>query len=231
VYPNFPGRSLDGVGIPVSRRKKPDQRCKTCQMRHELCLCKEIAQCRSDIKITSRISILMHYREFSGTTNTARLAYLSLPGAELFIRGRLESPLEPEKILKIEDFDPVLLYPSEDAVVLEPDFLKQFRKPINLIVPDGNWRQAAKVAKREAFLKDVPRVFLPQTSASLYRLRREPKSGGLATFEAISRALGIIEGPGLSQRLDKLFDKMVTRTLESRGTREAKELLLQGRDQ
>ena len=50
-----------------------------------------------------------------------------------------------------------------------------------------------------------------------YQLRNEPKTGGLGTFEAMARALRIIEGEAPYQALNTLFLTMVERTLATRG--------------
>jgi DTW domain-containing protein YfiP len=60
-------------------------------------------------------------------------------------------------------------------------------------------------------------VILPDLGQTTYRLRTEPREQGLATYEAISRALGILEGPELQAQLDRLFDAMVESTLSTRG--------------
>ena len=46
-----------------------------------------------------------------------------------------------------------------------------------------------------------------------YRLRHEPKAGGLGTFEAMARALRILEGEEVYLKLEALFQTMVDRTL------------------
>ncbi len=97
-----------------------------------------------------------------------------------------------------------------------PQFVGSSR-PITLFVPDGTWRQASKVRRRVPCLADVPLVSLPQGSATTYRLRHEPRDGGLATMEAIARAFGILEGEAVQQALERVFRIMVERTLWSRG--------------
>jgi hypothetical protein len=47
-------------------------------------------------------------------------------------------------------------------------------------------------------------------------VRRESYPEGLATFEAIARALGIIESGEVQQRMEELFLLMVSRTLKAR---------------
>jgi DTW domain-containing protein YfiP len=54
----------------------------------------------------------------------------------------------------------------------------------------------------------------------MYRLRTEAHDGGLATIEAIARALGLLEGekgPRVQHALEFVFRAMVDRTLWSRG--------------
>jgi DTW domain-containing protein YfiP len=91
---------------------------------------------------------------------------------------------------------------------------------VTLIVPDGNWRQASRVRQRVGGLRDVPCVSLPAGAPSRYRLRAEAHDTGLATIEAIARALGLLEGdngPRVRDTLALVFAAMVDRTLWSRG--------------
>ncbi len=184
-------------------------------MRAEICICAEIDACRAELPpIRTRVLILMHHRERDLTTNTGRLAELSLPNCEVRLRGERDTRLNEEGL---REGKRLLLYPSDDAKVLDaPTVAALGPGPLTLIVPDGSWRQASKVAHREAALHDVPRVVLAPDAPTRYRLRREPKPDGLATFEAIARALGALEGLPVRARLEGLFDVMVERTLRSR---------------
>ncbi len=185
-------------------------------MRLECCLCAEIAACRGSIMTNTKVTVLMHHREQKLTTNTGRLASLALPNCEIRLRGLPKAPLDPSGILD-PNRQALYLYPTQDAVPLNAEYLKKILKPITLIVPDGSWRQAFKVSKRELFLKDVPKVYLPSGRASSYQLRFEHLEGGLATFEAIARAIGIIEGLEIQNSLEEVFNLMVSRTLKTRG--------------
>ncbi len=203
----------------MSRRRKPEARCPTCRMRQELCLCSEIAAFRA-LKLSSpRVTVLMHHREAQLTTNTAHLAALLLPRCEIHVRGEVGRTLDASAILNPNE-SPLLLYPSEQARPLTAALVSELDKPVCLIVPDGSWRQASKVAKRESFLAHVPHVTLNADAPTRYLLRREPKADGLATFEAIARALGVIEGPRLRLEMEKVFTLMVDRTLRSREGRQ-----------
>jgi DTW domain-containing protein YfiP len=72
---------------------------------------------------------------------------------------------------------------------------------------------------------DLPTVRLAPGAPSAYRVRKETKSEGLATIEAIARALGVIEGvgestgsdgPTIQHALEDLMRIMVERTMASR---------------
>ncbi len=202
---------------PVGRRAKQAARCMRCRMHVDRCVCDAVPT----LPTRSRVVVVMHKREWPKTTATSHLAALALPALEIRLRGVPGAPLDTRG-LDDPERRTWLLFPSDDAALLTPALVAADPRPVTLVVPDGSWRQASKVAKREPGLRDLPRVRLPDLGPSRYRLRAEPRADGLATFEAISRALGILEGPKDGPRvrraLDALFDLMVRRTLESRGT-------------
>jgi DTW domain-containing protein YfiP len=101
---------------------------------------------------------------------------------------------------------------SERAAVLDASLVER-RAFTRLVVPDGSWRQARKMGRREPVLKRMQWVRLPDGLVSNYRLRRQPVSGGVATIEAIAMALGILDGPAGEQHLNDALDLLVTRTL------------------
>jgi DTW domain-containing protein YfiP len=187
-------------------------------MRHEFCLCENIQKTKAKLlNVQTRIIVLMHHREEKLPTNTARLANLILPKCEIRLRGQKDRPLEISDLAITKNT--YLLYPSDSSRVLTQDFvnIEKINGPINLVVPDGSWRQASKVAKRESNLAQLPKVMLPfDGPATEYKLRHEPKEGGLATFEAMARALGFIEGKLIEDNMIELFLLMVKRTLLSR---------------
>ncbi len=86
-----------------------------------------------------------------------------------------------------------------------------------MIVPDGSWRQASKIYKREPALHKIPIFKLAEPlPVSKYFLRREPRPDGFATFEAMAHALGILESQNTKELLLNFFDSYVQRTLNSR---------------
>lgn len=162
----------------------------------------------------------MHFREIPLTTNTARLAELALPECEIRVRGRREKPVDAVDLVSDPGLLPLLLYPAENSVELSPEHYRRAEaesKRIVLVVPDGNWRQGGKAARRTPGLEKVECVRLPPGPPSEYRLRSAPRPECVSTFEAIARALGVLEGKAVEERLMEYFRIKIDRMLWARG--------------
>ena len=197
----------------MSRRDNARLRCQLCQMHLGLCICELLPK----LATRNRLCLVIHYREQRKTTNTGRLACRAMPGSERIVHGVKGVPTSPpwSGERDTEFARSLLLYPSDEAEVLRADDAAQ--GPVRLVVPDGNWRQAAKMARRVSWMAKLPKVCLPPGQVSSYLLRFEPKRDGLATVEAIARAFGILAGSAVQESLDEVFRIMVDRTLYSRG--------------
>jgi len=157
----------------------------------------------------------MHVAEEVLTTNTARLAAQALPNSEIRIRGRKER-MSTAGLIE-NGRKSLLLYPSPSARELTPDLVAGLSGPVTLIVPDGSWSQTRRTVRREPGLAGIPQIKLPPGPPSEYRLRAQPSDDSLCTLEAVARALGVLEGRVVQQRLETLLRVMVERTLWSRG--------------
>jgi DTW domain-containing protein YfiP len=174
-----------------------------------LCVCALLPR----LETRTRLVLFIHRFEDRKPTNTGRLAAECVANSEVIVRGHADAP--PEIFAAPAGTRPLLLFPDDDAVPL--DQLPPSDQPVTLIVPDGNWRQAQRVRTRVPGLRGVPCVTLPPGPPTIYRLRSEPRPGGLATMEAIARALGILEGAAVQAALEHVFRVMVERTLWTRG--------------
>jgi DTW domain-containing protein len=194
----------------MSRRDNANLRCSRCRLHQSLCFCERL------VRLTTRTQLLLviHRFEDRKPTNTGRLATECLVNSRVLVRGE-PGQRDPEVLVE-SGYQPLLLFPSTDARPLS-DFA-QCERPISLIVPDGNWRQASKMRLRMPGLSEVPVVALPKGQPERYRLRFEPHPDGLSTMEAIARAFGIIEGPEVEDALSRVLRIMVERTLWARGT-------------
>ena len=191
----------------MSRRDNRQNRCAVCMMHMSLCVCSLFTR----IETATRLVLVIHRAEARKPTNTGHLAARCLVNSEVHVRGHEGAPSRP--IAFAPSTQPLLLFPHEG----EAEVLRPTGRPVTLIVPDGNWRQASKVRARVPGLRDVPCVTLPEGEPSTYRLRSEPHPGGLATIEAIARAMEILEGKHIRSALEHVFRVMVERTLWVRG--------------
>ena len=134
----------------------------------------------------------------------------------MHIRGLGRQKMDLSHLLS-ENFETLLFYPSPDAVELDDSFVRQIKKPVQLIVPDGNWRQASKVASRHLEFKTLPRIKITTKNLSLYHLRKETTAEGMATLQAIACALKFFEGDKVYQSLINLYEAKLQQTLKGRG--------------
>ena len=193
----------------MSRRNNSSLRCPRCRMHGSLCICELIPT----LATRTRLMLVIHRVEVRKPTNTGRLAAHCLTNSEIVVRGHEDSPTPP--FVAPSTSRPVFLFPHADALPLE-EFARS-KDPVTLIVPDGTWRQASKVRQRVPGFRGLPCVSLPLEEPSIYRLRSEAHEHGLATIEAIARAMGILEGMPVRREIERVFRAMVERTLWARG--------------
>lgn len=187
-------------------------RCPRCEIRRPLCFCELIPQ----ISLETRLIVLMHSSEEVLTSNSARLAVKALTNSEIRIHGRKEERMSTVDLIQ-EGRHSLLLYPTPEATELNVEFAATLTGPVNLIVPDSNWRQTQRFVRREPALAGIAHVKLPEGLPSEYRLRSQPNSNSLCTLEAVARAIGLLESPEAQSQLEFLLRVMVERTLWGRG--------------
>lgn len=192
------------------RQRKTKDPCEICRLHRDRCLCAEIPR----LTIDTRLLLVIHHRELKRTTNTGMLATHALTNSRVVIRGK---PDHNEDSHLGDDHHHLLLFPYGDAVTLSRQFASTINKPVQLIVPDGNWRQASKVRARCASLRNITCVQLPTQQIPAHRLRREPMTNGQSTLEAIAYALEYFEDPAVAQSLRALYALKLRRTLLGRG--------------
>ena len=197
-------------GLRTGRKTK--EPCAVCFMHPERCICEFIPK----LNLKTRLCLVVHYRELRRTTNTGSLAVKALINSEMRVRGEDRAGMDLSAVLN-DEYRTVLFYPSEDAQDLTAEFVAADPRPIQMIVPDGNWRQASKVHYRHKELKDVPRVMIKAANTAKYHLRAEHMEEDMATLQAIAHAMGVLEGPEVKEELLKLYNLKLERTLLGRG--------------
>jgi DTW domain-containing protein YfiP len=191
-------------------------------MHLELCLCAEIPV----LPTRSRLSLLMHAQERHKPSNTGRLALLCLPNSEVRYRGLPDgTPLSLEGLV-CDEYESWMLHLGPDSEEISSELVARTTKPVRLLVLDGNWSQASRLGSKLCRqLPTVKHVKLSATKPSMYRLRSEHHPDGMATFEAIARALGYLEGAEVQEKMERLFRIMTDRVLWTRGKLSAEDVL------
>ncbi len=191
------------------RKRKTLNPCGVCFLHLERCICHLIPK----LDLKTKLTLVVHHRELKRTTNTGRLAVQALVNSEMHIRGLKDETLDLSSLLT-EDYESYVLYPSDDAVDIES--IKPM-KPVQLIVSDGNWRQAGKLHRRHQELKHLPRVRINEKNLGEHHLRKEHFDKGFSTIEAIAIAFGSIEGEAVREKLMEVYKAKLHATLEGRG--------------
>jgi len=176
------------------------------------------------IDLQTKIALVIHHRELSRNSNTGLLALRVLINSEVRIRGEGREALDLQDLLS-PHYRTFLFFPCAGAVELDRKLVNQDRTPIQLIVPDGTWRQAKKILSRHPELKDLPRVKISMPNQSTFQLRAQSRPERMATLQAIAHALGVIEGDSVRAELMKLYDTKIERTLIGRGILRRKPML------
>ena len=188
----------------MSRRDNAHRRCPACRLL-DACICDLVPR----LATRTRVVLLVHADEARKPTNSGLLAARCLQNVDVVIVD--DSP--PPPLALPAGTAPLVLFPGEGAAPLA-----RTDQPACLVVPDGTWRQARKLRTRVPGLVDVPCAVLPPGPPTEYVLRTERRPGGLATLEAIARALAVLEGDdAVAEAMLVPFRAFVARTLAARG--------------
>jgi DTW domain-containing protein YfiP len=196
----------------MDRSRKTKQPCPTCFLNPSLCLCALIEK----LDLKTRVTLVIHVKELKRTTNTGRLALAALVNSEMIVRGEIGKPLDLTSVLD-DRYEPLLFYPAQDAIKLSDEFVATLTRPVQLLVPDGNWRQAGKIHYGQTELAHVRRVKISAPNQGEHHLRAEHMPEGMSTLEAIAHAITKLEGVSAGHVLLALYNEKLKRTLIGRG--------------
>jgi DTW domain-containing protein YfiP len=188
--------------------------CYRCYFHSGQCFCDELVEVPTNIRFT----IIMHHREYHLSSNTGRLARNTLPNCKIILRGLEGESINWNEVINKNE-DTYILYPSPDSIEATPHNLlsKNSNKKIHIIVPDGSWKQASKVYKREAALKNIPCIKLPEKNyISNYHLRKAPQENYLCTYEAMSKVVEELESHDFSAMMQKNLEILVNVSFKNR---------------
>jgi DTW domain-containing protein YfiP len=182
-------------------------RCRNCWLKEAFCLCAQLPR----VETRFRLVVIRHVREGYKSTNTARMALLAMPNAELVAYEHHTPDVEAR----------LAGYPGA-WLLFPPDLpgeasAQPAGEPQTLVVLDGTWRQVRKMINRSAALRAMPRLALPAPEVAPQRLRFHPREESLCTLEAIAAAVGCLQGTEGKLALEGLHSLFLNRTLVGRG--------------
>ena len=186
------------------------EQCWECRRSRKSCLCSKIKPFKSQPLIV----LLVHPRESRNSVGTARIAHLCLSNSILIQGDGFGFDQNPKIRALVEDPRnlPFVLYPGEKAEDLST-FDKNPGDPHQrfvIFVIDGTWSTAKRMIRRSEILMNLPQIRFQPTSASTYRIRKEPAFECVSTVEAVHTLLREFEGPRVQhENLLQVFDAMV----------------------
>lgn len=194
--------------MPADRDSTP---CPVCRLHTWLCLCAQAP------RIATRTSLLLvvHVHDLGRTSNTARLLTLAVRDTTLVGHGGREAIADMASHVPA-GATPVVLFPGRGARELTPELVASLPPSLALVVPDGNWKQAARMVKRLPLLAGAVKVALPTRAFDGSALRRN-RPGRMSTYEAVTQALGAIEGEEVAGPLLDFYRRATDRMLLVRG--------------
>lgn len=175
------------------------QRCLGCGLSLNLCVCDSLPS----LSASTHIVVLAHRVELEKSTNTGKLVARMLGE-----HARLVQSHEPWHSEHPPDAT-VVLFPTEDAVPLE-DIAAEVRC---VIIPDGTWAQARRIARRHPLCQKLRKARLSSTLRSAYALRRSHLENGLCTLEAVAETLRILEADSCAEPMLSAFGQWLERAL------------------
>lgn len=186
-------------------RRTRQIRCEGCGLIPERCLCRQLAR----VRLPWRLLVLQHRRETRKPTNTARLLVRAVEDASLVTVATRERPWTPE-LLGPSGERRVLLFPAPDAAVVTPEELRSWREvPTCVVLVDGTWRQAGRIARREEGVAVLPRFQIPPGGPSRWPVRRAPRPDQLSTFETLVRLVALDPELDAERELESAFRTLV----------------------
>ncbi len=196
---------------PFNARGKGVNRCFSCQVSVEHCIC----DLKVDYSCDAGFVLILHDIEILKPSNTGRLVGDVCDNFFPFIWSRTEVDPELIKLLNDPSWFPMLVFPEqyampEQQVITEKVTLKSNQKPLFILL-DASWRDARRMFRKSPYLTKLPIVTLPTGTTSdehdsRFALRNAKINNHLATAEVAAKVLSQ-QGEVLSGTLlDLWFD-------------------------
>lgn len=202
------------------------KRCSNCQLALFACMCSWQLTRNSDI----RFILVVHRKELYKTTNTGRLiADLFPESTSAYLWSRTEPDLQLLAEIKDSSRQLALLFPEKQEKALKPSESKPSLKPaeqkpaqqqktlderpLTVILLDGTWKQASRMANLSAWLQGIERIGINTKEISQEQvsyIRKADHDFQLSTAQAaacILREQGKLENAELLEHYFSVFNQ------------------------
>lgn len=193
-------------------------RCPQCMLATFACMCPWQLVSKSNVRFT----IIIHRNELFKTTNTGRLIAELFPHSTgAYLWSRTEPDSELLSLINDKQTHIALLFPesnkatndSTQAKLYEPSNHIKHRtklstkKPVNILLLDGTWKQAARMANLSPWLQHLPRLQIettPSLPASSY-IRKAQHDHQVSSAQAAAMVLRQLGEPDNAILLEHYF--------------------------
>jgi len=199
------------------------QYCPKCNKAKSTCICQWL-QVQSN---QTPVLILQHTDEIKKALGTARLVELGLESAKV-ISNTTFTKIECLNILSVYNAsNPILLYSQKmvnSPFHIELDLSIESLLPDSqtscfdsVILLDGTWRNTREILHKNEWLHDLPTMALKNVGESRYRIRKASQENTLATIEAASKLLSVLDENFDQGVFLKPFDRMIEAQIAKMG--------------
>jgi DTW domain-containing protein YfiP len=162
--------------------------CLKCERPKKSCICHLVTVVDNDIHVV----ILQHPLEVKQSKGSVTLLHQSLTSSQVIVGENFSDNIEVQLLLEKYDQQCAVLYPSDDAILLNEDN-KNITPPKCLFILDGTWKKSYKMFMSNLWLQQLPHFILANDIVGQYQIRKTTKKNALSSLEACCYALGILE--------------------------------------
>lgn len=202
---------MESLNIEYNFTSESRAFCSDCDFLKSRCLCDTLKIIPNNVHLI----VLQHPSESKHPLNTVRIMKKSFKELTVMVGEDFSNDLKLNTLLCDPKNECALLYPKEDAIVLDSDVSE--REFTHLILLDGTWRKAKKIFLLSKNLQNLPAIKLAPITTSNYRIRKAPSDQSLSTLEACTEALRYLEPNLDTTAAINSFEKMVDFQIKKMG--------------
>jgi len=157
------------------------QKCYKCYRPQTSCMCMYIKQ----IYTKTKFVILMHTHEFKKIKNgTGHLTHLSLKNSELHVEINFKNHNRVNELINDKNNNCFVLYPSDEAIVLNKTNLHVETKQTVIFLIDATWSIAKKMLRDSPNLQALQKISFEHSKNSEFKIKEQPMDLCLSTIES-----------------------------------------------